>query len=65
MKCAYCFGEIHGEPHVVRGRAYHPPRMDPGNRAFSGTGCANADKALEAAIYRTSPKVAEGQTRLC
>lgn len=63
-KCAYCFGEIVGEPHVVRGRTYHPPRMDPGNRAFSGTGCAQADKDLVNADYCKPAKVNSNQLRL-
>lgn len=64
MKCAYCFGEIKGEPHVVRGRSYHPPTMA-GKQAIDGTGCAQADKDLAAAIYRSPAEVAKGQTRLC
>lgn len=63
-RCAYCFGLILGvEPHVVRGRSYHPPRMDPGNRAFKETGCAQADKEL-VAPYHKPPKVDANQLGL-
>lgn len=63
MKCFYCFGDIEGDPHIVRGRAYHPPRMV-GNRALDGSGCADKDKPQGAAIYRPASKVSGDQLRL-
>lgn len=56
--CAYCFGAISGEPHVVRNRPYHPPTMA-GGKAIADSGCYVKDKALVAAIY--PPKVDKGQ----
>jgi hypothetical protein len=39
--CGFCFGPIRDEPHVKRGRTYHPPKFVFGQ--WKG-GCAELDK---------------------